>query len=363
MLFGGSYAKHLKVVLEALQGSDRERLALRVSAELGMMPEDFWKLPRHLRKAAQLGGATAVLEGGFRSLPRGNGNPPSTTAPSSQPTTPPTPQAELPWVRQYVLVAATMPIEGDKTVGSEIAAAFPSATWLAGTQLHQTHRNVTHGWKELSSSAERAEALKDILLNDEDLSQGRGRMLVFCGNVASADETAAGLQAVLERGDAVSVGCRNGDNNAKLSPSCVLKYHRSVPVADRAAALQRLKDQEGVVLVCTDAAARGLDLPDVTHVVQADFAASAVDFLHRVGRTARAGKPGRVTSLFAPQAADLVKAIRNAVAEGRPVEGAFSRNRSFRKKMKKYGEFVPRGQEGPRRSEQGPTQRKRGEEW
>ena len=37
-------------------------------------------------------------------------------------------------------------------------------------------------------------------------------------------------------------------------------------------------------MVSTDAAARGLDLPNVEHVIQADFAASAVDFLHRVGR-------------------------------------------------------------------------------
>ncbi len=36
------------------------------------------------------------------------------------------------------------------------------------------------------------------------------------------------------------------------------------------------------MLVCTDAAARGIDIPDVTHVVQSSFAASAIDFLHRV---------------------------------------------------------------------------------
>ena len=40
--------------------------------------------------------------------------------------------------------------------------------------------------------------------------------------------------------------------------------------------------RDGIVLVCTDAAARGIDIPHVTHVVQADFAGSAVDFLHRV---------------------------------------------------------------------------------
>ena len=39
---------------------------------------------------------------------------------------------------------------------------------------------------------------------------------------------------------------------------------------------------DDVILVCTDAAARGLDIPDVSHVVQAEFAASAVDFIHRV---------------------------------------------------------------------------------
>ena len=37
-----------------------------------------------------------------------------------------------------------------------------------------------------------------------------------------------------------------------------------------------------MVMVCTDAAARGLDIPGLSHVVQADFAASAVDFIHRV---------------------------------------------------------------------------------
>lgn len=42
--------------------------------------------------------------------------------------------------------------------------------------------------------------------------------------------------------------------------------------------------RNGAIMVSTDAAARGLDLPDVEHVIQADFAASAVDFLHRVSQ-------------------------------------------------------------------------------
>jgi superfamily II DNA/RNA helicase len=76
----------------------------------------------------------------------------------------------------------------------------------------------------------------------------------------------------------------------------------------------------------------------VAHVVQAEFALNAVDYLHRAGRTARAGAPGRLTSLFDDEAAQLVAAVRSAVDAGSPVEDAFSRKRSFRKKLKKYGE-------------------------
>ena len=66
--------------------------------------------------------------------------------------------------------------------------------------------------------------------------------------------------------------------------------------------------------------------------------------LLQVGRTGRAGKVGRVTSLYMPNHAVLAEAIKAAVDAGEPVEGAFSRNRSFSKKVKKYGKYVPRGE-------------------
>ncbi|XP_059448056.1 DEAD-box ATP-dependent RNA helicase 22-like isoform X2 [Corylus avellana] len=68
---------------------------------------------------------------------------------------------------------------------------------------------------------------------------------------------------------------------------------------------------------------------------QADFATSAVDFLHRVGRTARAGQFGLVTSLYTESNRDLVAAVCQAGDIGQPVESAFSRKRSFRNKLKK----------------------------
>ena len=67
-------------------------------------------------------------------------------------------------------------------------------------------------------------------------------------------------------------------------------YHKKVAPAARQAALRHVQAAAGGVLVCTDAAARGLDFGGVRHVVQADFAADAVQFLHRIGRTGRAGR-------------------------------------------------------------------------
>lgn len=55
---------------------------------------------------------------------------------------------------------------------------------------------------------------------------------------------------------------------------------------------ERFLSQEGGLLVCTDVAARGIDIPDVAWIVQFDPPQDPSYFVHRVGRTARAGKKG-----------------------------------------------------------------------
>ena len=69
--------------------------------------------------------------------------------------------------------------------------------------------------------------------------------------------------------------------------------HKKLPLSQRIEALNKFKSAELKVLICTDLSSRGLDIQDVSHVIQLDFAPNAAHVLHRTGRTARAGASGR----------------------------------------------------------------------
>jgi ATP-dependent RNA helicase DDX49/DBP8 len=79
----------------------------------------------------------------------------------------------------------------------------------------------------------------------------------------------------------------------------------------RAAALGKFKSQVSKVLVATDVASRGLDIPEVDLVINLDIPKSPTEYVHRVGRTARAGRKGRSLSIITPQEVDLVHAIED----------------------------------------------------
>lgn len=74
-------------------------------------------------------------------------------------------------------------------------------------------------------------------------------------------------------------------------------------------------------MICTDLAARGLDFScEIDHVVNFDFPSNPVDYLHRTGRTARAGAKGRVTSLVAKRDRVLADRIRWALQHNEPLD-------------------------------------------
>ncbi len=76
----------------------------------------------------------------------------------------------------------------------------------------------------------------------------------------------------------------------------------------RLAALAKFKSQQVRVLVATDVASRGLDVPSVDLVINSELPRNPVSYVHRIGRTARAGRRGRAISLVAENDVSLVHA-------------------------------------------------------
>ncbi|XP_057948727.1 DEAD-box ATP-dependent RNA helicase 22 isoform X2 [Malania oleifera] len=226
--------------------------------------------------------------------------------------------------KQYIFIAATLPVNGRKTAGGVLKQMFPDASWISGNFLHCHNPRLKQEWVEVTVDTQ-VDALINAMNSGSrskflDSGDGVSRTMVFANTVVAVESVAKILQGA-------GIEC--------------LRYHCDCSLEERAEILTDFQ-QKGGVLVCTDAAARGLDIPYVSHVIQAEFSKSAVDFLHRTGRTARAGQFGLVTSLYNESSRELVAAVRQAGKLGQPVEEAFSRKRSFRKKLKKRGSSMVR---------------------
>jgi len=106
--------------------------------------------------------------------------------------------------------------------------------------------------------------------------------------------------------------CREAELLANLLARLGLtacSLHSMRPQRERAAALASFKSGHSRVLVATDVASRGLDIPAVRLVVNHTVPRDPVDYVHRVGRTARAGRGGQAVSLVTPRDVGLVQAI------------------------------------------------------
>src|SRR6185369_12385898 len=88
---------------------------------------------------------------------------------------------------------------------------------------------------------------------------------------------------------------------------------RSQP--QREAALKAFKNGQTRVLVATDVAARGIDIESVSHVINYDIPEVPEDYVHRIGRTGRAGSTGRAITLFTVAEEHSMKAIEKLTGQ------------------------------------------------
>mmetsp|Transcript_60749 Transcript_60749/g.124016 ORF Transcript_60749/g.124016 Transcript_60749/m.124016 type:complete len:570 (-) Transcript_60749:29-1738(-) len=134
--------------------------------------------------------------------------------------------------------------------------------------------------------------------------------------------------------------------NLKRDGFDVCSIHGNKHQAARTQALSDFKDGTCQLMVATDVAARGLDIPDVELVLNFTFPLTIEDYVHRIGRTGRAGKTGLSITFFQPSdkshAGELQQVIKQAGQT--PPEALMKFGSTIKKKEHKlYGNFGPRG--------------------
>ncbi|KAK3956855.1 P-loop containing nucleoside triphosphate hydrolase protein [Pseudoneurospora amorphoporcata] len=121
----------------------------------------------------------------------------------------------------------------------------------------------------------------------------------------------------------------------------VTSLHSKLPQSQRIDNLGRFRASAARILVATDVAARGLDIPEVKIVVNYDIPRDPDDYIHRVGRTARAGRKGDAVTFVGQRDVDLVLAIEQRVGrqmEAWTEEGVNLETRVIREALKVVGE-------------------------
>src|SRR5206468_1251224 len=96
------------------------------------------------------------------------------------------------------------------------------------------------------------------------------------------------------------------------------RIHGNRSQAQRTDALDGFKNGRYRVLVATDIAARGIDVEALGHVVNFDVPGQSEDYIHRVGRTARAELTGEAFTFVSPEASDGLRAIERAIGKPLP---------------------------------------------
>ncbi|KAI1268581.1 P-loop containing nucleoside triphosphate hydrolase protein [Xylariaceae sp. FL1019] len=100
----------------------------------------------------------------------------------------------------------------------------------------------------------------------------------------------------------------------------VTALHSKLPQRERTSNLERFRAQAARILVATDVASRGLDIPEVSLVINYDIPQEADDYIHRVGRTARAGRKGDCVSLVGARDVDRIHNIEERVGGNKMTE-------------------------------------------
>jgi ATP-dependent RNA helicase DeaD len=192
---------------------------------------------------------------------------------------------KTPESRQTACFSATMPREIRELVNQflkEPALVTVTQTQTTPTRIEQQLYFVPRGWSK-------AKALQPILEIENPESA-----IIFVRTKQTAAELTSKLQESGHTAD---------------------EYHGNLSQSQRERLVQRFREGKIKLVVATDIAARGLDVENLSHVINFDLPDNAETYIHRIGRTGRAGKTGKAIALVEPIDRRLLRQIENRLKQ------------------------------------------------
>ena len=221
----------------------------------------------------------------------------------------------VPFTRQTLFFSATMPPEITRLTEQflsnparvEVARAASTATTIRQALV------ASHG------GPAKRETLRRIIRSEEALKNA----IIFCNRKR---DVALLHKSLISHG--FSAGALHGDMDQRA----------------RMASLDAFKTGEVALIVCSDVAARGLDIPDVSHVFNFDIPTHPEDYVHRIGRTGRAGKSGTAFTIVTDMDAKYLDHIERLIEQKIAYDGPA---------LNEIGEAPPYGERPRGRSSEG----------
>jgi superfamily II DNA/RNA helicase len=231
----------------------------------------------------------------------------------------------VPFTRQTLFFTATMPPEIRRITEAflhnpqKVEVSKPATTAVTVTQFQVPAGREAH---------QKREVLRRLLRDAKDLKNA----IIFCNRKRDVAVVHKSLQK-----HGFSVGALHGDMDQSA----------------RTAALDQFRKGELPLLVASDVAARGLDIPEVSHVFNFDVPHHPDDYVHRVGRTGRAGRAGTAISIVTSPDQKSIAAIEKLIGQQIPrAEGNYEASEADAESNEGR---EPRGRESSRRGRKAPS--------
>ncbi len=201
-----------------------------------------------------------------------------------------------PFTRQTLFFSATMPPEIERITNTFLHAPVKIEVARQAT----ASETITQGLVQFKPSRrDRAAQEKRTMLREIIKSEGEAcrNAIIFCNRKVDVDIVAKSLK-------------KHGLNAEPI--------HGDLDQAHRTRTLDGFRDGSITFLVASDVAARGLDIPNVSHVFNYDVPNHSEDYIHRIGRTGRAGREGTAITLATPADEKQLAGVENLVKQEIP---------------------------------------------